>query len=193
MVDPPVDEWLSLSEASALLGVHASTLRRWADSGRIPSQRTPGGHRRFNRRRLRPFVDGGIGAPAAAAEPGDASEQLWHARFAGADLIAEFRELGQRLSGILIQYLMRPDADRRYLGEGHALGRTYAAHSRAVGISLLDAVRAFLYYRTSFSDMVTQMPAQDLTALQRLYTRYDQFMSEVLLGLIAGYEPADAP
>ena len=31
---PDDAEWLSLHEASALLGVNTSTLRRWGDSGR---------------------------------------------------------------------------------------------------------------------------------------------------------------
>ncbi len=43
-------EWISLGEAAALLGVHPTTLRNWADQGELPSQRTPGGHRRFQRR-----------------------------------------------------------------------------------------------------------------------------------------------
>ena len=40
-------EWLPLGKAATLLGVHSMTLRRWSDSGRFPSYRTPGGHRRF--------------------------------------------------------------------------------------------------------------------------------------------------
>ena len=44
---PPNVNWLTLQEASRMLGVHPSTLRQWADSGKIPIVRTPGGHRRF--------------------------------------------------------------------------------------------------------------------------------------------------
>jgi excisionase family DNA binding protein len=40
-------EWLTLSEAAQALGVHPTTLRRWADHGDIPVRVTPGGHRRF--------------------------------------------------------------------------------------------------------------------------------------------------
>ena len=40
---------MTLSEAAAALGVSASTVRRMADSGRLPVVRTTGGHRRFAR------------------------------------------------------------------------------------------------------------------------------------------------
>jgi diguanylate cyclase (GGDEF)-like protein/excisionase family DNA binding protein len=40
-------ETITLSEAADALGVSHSTVRRWANSGRVPSVRTPGGHRRF--------------------------------------------------------------------------------------------------------------------------------------------------
>src|SRR5450756_2838768 len=42
-------EWLRVRQASELLGVSVSTLRRWADSGKVASLRTPGGQRRFSR------------------------------------------------------------------------------------------------------------------------------------------------
>jgi excisionase family DNA binding protein len=38
---------LRLEEAAAILSVSTSTLRRWADTGRIATERTDGGHRRF--------------------------------------------------------------------------------------------------------------------------------------------------
>ena len=44
--------WLRVSEAATLLGVSQHTLRRWADSGAVPSQRTPSGQRRFRRSEL---------------------------------------------------------------------------------------------------------------------------------------------
>ena len=45
---PDTDEWVSLSKAASLLGIHSTTLRRWADDGQIPFMLTPGGHRRFS-------------------------------------------------------------------------------------------------------------------------------------------------
>lgn len=45
-----VRHWMTLSEASVLLGAHMNTVRRWVDAGAIGSYRTAGGHRRVAQR-----------------------------------------------------------------------------------------------------------------------------------------------
>lgn len=48
--DPSTDEWLTPQQAAALVGITADTIRKWANSGVLPSQRVrPGSHRRFLR------------------------------------------------------------------------------------------------------------------------------------------------
>lgn len=44
-----MSESLRLSEAARLLAVGDTTLKRWTEEGRIPCERTAGGHRRFRR------------------------------------------------------------------------------------------------------------------------------------------------
>lgn len=39
-------EW---GESSGVVGMHPDTIRAWADEGKIPCWRTPGGQRRFRR------------------------------------------------------------------------------------------------------------------------------------------------
>jgi excisionase family DNA binding protein len=39
-----------------MLGVSLSTVRRWSDAGVLPSYRTPGGQRRYNRDQLERFL-----------------------------------------------------------------------------------------------------------------------------------------
>lgn len=39
----------SITEAAKFLGVDISTLRRWEDAGKIKPERTPGGHRRYDK------------------------------------------------------------------------------------------------------------------------------------------------
>lgn len=50
MPDKPAysgEDMLTVAEAAEYLGVHAATVRRWADSGGLPAFRTPTNHRRF--------------------------------------------------------------------------------------------------------------------------------------------------
>src|SRR5512141_2507723 len=51
------EHWLDLSEAAHYLGVHFTTLRRWADAGQVPCIRTPGGRRRFAAADLQVFLE----------------------------------------------------------------------------------------------------------------------------------------
>lgn len=43
------EEWLTVREACALIGVSPATLRRWSNAGEVRTFTTPGGHRRFAR------------------------------------------------------------------------------------------------------------------------------------------------
>lgn len=54
---------LTTAEAAALLGVSVATLKRWAQSGLLPSERTEGGHRRYRLEDVRALAE-----PAARAE-----------------------------------------------------------------------------------------------------------------------------
>ena len=77
MSDPPASgerrpQWLRVRQAAELLGVSASSLRRWADSGKVASRRTPGGQRRFARADLAallPPARAGARAGATEARP----------------------------------------------------------------------------------------------------------------------------
>ncbi len=51
------DEWLTLGQAAKYLGVAQSTMRKWTDSGRVSTFKTPGGHRRYRRSELDQFLD----------------------------------------------------------------------------------------------------------------------------------------
>ena len=61
-------DWLRVQQAADLLAVSATTVRRWADSGRLACRRSPSGERRFSRLDLeRGLAAGARGATAAAA------------------------------------------------------------------------------------------------------------------------------
>jgi excisionase family DNA binding protein len=77
----PDSEFLRLSEAARFLGVGDTTLKRWTEEGRVPCDRTAGGHRRFRRVEIETFKTrmGGVAPAVAAPEPvrkSDSRERL---------------------------------------------------------------------------------------------------------------------
>ena len=198
-------DWVSLQEASSLLGVAASTLRRWGDDGRVPMKRTLGGHRRFSRAAIDRLAAGQPAEMAiahdAAPQRGwsfdtrDLARQEWHNRFTAGPLTDRMRGLGQRLLGLLIQYINRREDDARFLVEARAVGETYGRESRAADVSLHDTVEAFLFFRSAFSQLAMPLPGiaqpTDLAEAAGLHSRLDRFMNAILLGVIAGHERSD--
>ena len=75
-------QWLRVQQAADLLGVSASTVRRWADSGKLACQRTPSGQRRFLRDDLERVLGGGaLTGFANASRLGDNAEQRYQLLF----------------------------------------------------------------------------------------------------------------
>ncbi len=83
---------LRVQQAADLLGVSASTVRRWADEGRIPSRRTPTGQRRFDRHDL----DAALPADAAL-EPVANDPRLYRLLFETSVELASSLELPEVL------------------------------------------------------------------------------------------------
>ena len=52
------DHLMTPGEVASLFRVDPKTVSRWAISGRIPSVRTPGGHRRFRETDVRALLRG---------------------------------------------------------------------------------------------------------------------------------------
>src|SRR3954467_10354312 len=107
--DVSTGDWLTLQDASEMLGVATSTLRRWGDAGRVPMKRTLGGHRRFARAEVVQLAGGRpktvLVAPAPAPAPAshawgidehEMSRQEWHMRLAARPGADRMRGLGQR-------------------------------------------------------------------------------------------------
>jgi excisionase family DNA binding protein len=159
---PRSPNWLTLSQAAEILGVHATTLRRWADEGQIRCMRTPGGHRRFLEQDLRSFVrsqtkDVGEGAATelhralirqtrqemATTSPAEAT---WRIAFDEAERAAR-RASGRRLVGLAIQFTSRSTGRETVLEEGRRLGQEYGQDAAQRGLSLVDTTRAFLFFR----------------------------------------------
>ncbi|MSP13634.1 MAG: helix-turn-helix domain-containing protein [Chloroflexi bacterium] len=198
--------WLSLTEASKLLGIHPSTLRSWVDAGLIPAFRTPGGHRRIGLAQIQAFLaEHGtammLQAPNApayqtldqvrqemASRP--IGQQDWYNQLSSDDR-AWYRSAGQRLLGLLLQFASRHENASHFLNESRVVGLEYGRRFAGAGMSVKELVRAFLYFRQMIvsaayqpDDPVNQRDNEGIRLLQRI----NQFMDEVLLSTLDGYE-----
>jgi excisionase family DNA binding protein len=200
--------WLSLKEAAAHLGIHETTLRRWADSGEIPVMLTPGGHRRFavadlnrfaqDRRRLK-MVSGleQLWAEQALHETRQAivqhPELPWLSSFSPEDRERK-RLLGRRLMGLILQYLSSDDVCDDILAEAQAIGREYAEDAISLGLPLVEALQATLFFRDTIVEAAIQLP--DVAHVRpesntRLLRRVNTLLNTVQLAIAATYDLAN--
>ena len=206
-MSPKQSQWLSLSDASEVLGVHFTTLRRWADAGTVPCFRTPGGHRRFRRADLESWVAGtGVAALVPQSEAivqsavGHArremarnavSHESWYIAFEREEDRQEMRNTGRRLFGLAIQYMSRTRDRDPVLQEGQRIGEFYGQQAARHGISLVDTVRALFFFRESLLRAAKpgqahpgQYDAEDV----RIHRQLRHFLDEVMYACLASYE-----
>jgi excisionase family DNA binding protein len=164
--------WLTIGQAAARLGVHPTTLRRWADDGDIPIMITPGGHRRFSvsdidrfqgeRHRLR--VVAGLeriwadhALSRARAEVMSQQEE---------ELLSPFdeqerehkRRLGRRMMGLLLQYVSIGEGGEGILEEARAIGKEHAENALSLGLPVSDALRVSMFFRDAVLEAALDLP-----------------------------------
>ena len=166
------DEWLSLSEAAEMLGMHPATVRLWADRNELPSRRTNGGHRRFRRsdiearlrqdaeRKPRPtaqlLVQSVLGRVRFAFTDGTLKTLPWYENFNDSALEA-YRSLGRRVLELLLRALNDGTSADELRAEAVLLGVEYGSVTRDSHVPVADAVRAFLYFRSLVDESVIQL------------------------------------
>lgn len=160
-------DWMSLSEASRVLGVSPATLRRWSDAGRLRVFTTPGGHRRFSRSALerllpadrsrRPSIGGSGLSPSRLARTyrragRDSGLELpWVLTLTDEQRLL-FRERGHVLAASLLQYLdaTQSEAAAHHLEEASDSASEYGTVAANLGLSLSQTVEGFLRFRAPF-------------------------------------------
>jgi excisionase family DNA binding protein len=207
MMSRDESEWLSLSSASKRLGVHYTTLRRWADAGSIPCFRTPGGHRRFRAEDLDAWLEGKK-AVALAPHSEDLVQSVvrrtrremadkrvvresWSLAFEQEGERQRMRDTGRELFRLAIQYVSRTTGQESVLQEGQRVGEFHGRQCAQRGISLVDTIRAFFFFRQSL--LRVMQPAQaragqlDLEEL-RIHRQLCDFLDGVMYACLEGYE-----
>ncbi len=206
MPSPPSepDNWLTLSQASKMIGVHSTTLREWANQGLIENFQTPGGHRRFSEKDVKGFIElrkKGKGRRGLSVLMDraishtqnelqlSAGSQTWIAAFS-LEARERLRELGRRLLGVMIQYLARDNQSEALLQEAREIGWQYGRECYSAGLSLPDTVRAFFFFRDSVTEVAVWLPQSAGTAHQeelRFFKQVNEFLNWVHLAIVEAY------
>ena len=202
---PPQTNWLSLKIAAEKLSVHPTTLRRWADNGKIPVMVTPGGHRRFaiedidqvSQRSLnvrsRDKIENVWAEKAITVTRQDISNQpaTWMASLTESDR-DKHRKMGQQLMGLTLQFIGADGTDdESILVETRALGTRYGQIGREMGMSLTEALQAAMFFRDRMVESALQLPDSARIrpeANLRLLQRINTLLNEVQLAIAAEYE-----
>ena len=203
-------DWISLSEASRVLGVSAATLRRWSDSGRLTVYTTPGGHRRFSRNALerllpadrtrRPSIGGGGLTPSRIARTyrragrAVAPELPWVLTLTDEQRVL-FRERGHVLASSLLEYLdaTRPESAEHHLDEASESAAEYGRIAASLHLSLSQTVEGFLRFRAPFHTelaVAARRRGFDAAETSDLLQTAERAMDRLLLATMTGHGTA---
>lgn len=202
----PADRWLSLTAAANHLGVHPTTLRRWADNGDVTTMLTPGGHRRFLVSDLDAFAQSRrslMGKNQVAEEWAERALQTTRQEIAthGSEpWLSSFdsgtrdsnRLLGQQLLGLTMQYLSAPEEELPPLREqAGAIGRQYGEMAHASGLPLTEALEATLFFRDLLVETALKLPENMPVKPQanvRLMRKINQLLNLIQLTIAEVYD-----
>jgi excisionase family DNA binding protein len=193
--------WLDLSDAAGYLGVHFTTLRRWANAGEIAFIRTPGGRRRFSIQALERFLKSRVQGSGLKIVTPLEDRAVDHARQnvrnlpVGENWLGKMSEdqrlvlkgSGRRLMALLLQYNGRAEGGEAFLEEGRRITGEYSQVCGQSGFTLQETVHVFLFFRRSILDAIHETGylggCEDHEG-QRLFRRTNEFLDDLLTNLI---------
>jgi excisionase family DNA binding protein len=164
-------DWLSLSEAAEVLGVHSSTIRNWSDQGALPVYRTTGGHRRYKRsevelwsrskrqdQHMAPFdvMQVAVRQIRIHIAEGRLEEEAWYRKL-DEDARTQYRLSGSVLARGLINFLAADDEGAT--SEARSLGYEYASRAQRYELNSIEATCAFLFFRNMLMEAVMHQMA----------------------------------
>ena len=201
------DKWLSLSDAAKVLGVHPSTVRLWSDKGVLPVHKTQGGHRRYKHDEISVWAKSNHKSSEIEPErmmqeviktvrmqisEGRLQAESWYQKL-DEDARAQYRMSSRSLFHGLMTYVASGGAEAE--AEAYAIGYEYASRAHRYSLNYVDAVRAFLFFRTTLIDSVikvyqdSNVPSrQTAEAVGKMYT----FTDGILIILLQPFQALNA-
>ena len=197
-------DWLSLSAAAELLGVHPSTVRLWSDKGLLPVHRTKGGHRRYKRsevmlwaqtarevRTVQPedMMQSAIRNVRMQVTEGRLEAETWYQKL-DEDARTQYRQSSRSLFQGLMNYLASTNEDAAT--EAFAVGYEYASRARRYNLSYVDATRAFMFFRNVLIESVMKVYSDanipSGKAWEEMLGKMHTFTDQILISLLDTYQ-----
>lgn len=206
------ETWLSVQDASAMLGVSPATLRRWSANGEVEAFTTPGGHRRYALSTVQSLLPGVSEAPVRLSSLGSSSARLVrvvrrHARSASnegpwlrtvdASAREELRGLSRALTQSLVEHLDAAGRSQRAatLRTAENAARELGAAASRAGCGLEETLAVFLRFRSLvLSEISSASVRRGLSTLDAtaLVTRGGDSLDRMLQSLVAAFTATDA-
>ncbi len=197
-------EWLTLSGAARLLGVHPSTVRLWSDKGLLPVHRTKGGHRRFKRsdvelwaktqretRTVQPddMIQSVVRNVRMQITEGRLEAEAWYQKLDD-EARVQYRASSRSLFQGLMAYLSSDGQEAAT--EAFAIGYEYASRARRYNLSYVDATRAFMFFRNALIESVIKVYSEanifSGKAWEEVLRKMHTFTDQILVSLLDTYQ-----
>jgi len=194
-------DWLNLSEAAEILGVHPGTLRNWSNQGQISVHLTQGGHRRYLRSELEQWLQSqhvespdevrlvsqnALRSTRYQISEGRLSQEAWYNKL-DEEARTQYRQSGRTLLQGLMKFI---DSDEKAISEAETIGYEYASRARRYNLSYVDAARAFLFFRDTLVESVIKVYGEANVPAKRateMYTKIHTFTDDILISLLETY------
>jgi excisionase family DNA binding protein len=207
-----IEEWLTVHEACALIGVSPATLRRWSAAGDVQAFTTPGGHRRFARstilgllpsaRRQRPTLE-------RLGETPEHMTRVYRRHVAQAvhgvswlaglteDELEPLRDHGRRITGALLAFIdaATPEERRAAMLKAASAAEEYGRIAARGSAGIRETVEAFLRFRMLFLGELAQLARRrglDTIEATSLLVTATQAIDQLLVALMSGHETEPA-
>lgn len=198
------DQWLSLSQAAQLLGVHPSTVRLWSDKGLLPVHRTRGRHRRYRRSEVEIWLQAARQKHPLEAESivryvvrrmrmqireSHLEAEGWYQKLDQEARLAYRQSASSLLYGLAAHLAVEGQGA---ITEARAIGYEYASRARNFQLGLVEAVRAYLFFRNLMLEALVAVYQEANIptgkAWQDMLQRVHAFTDQIMLTLLETYQ-----
>jgi excisionase family DNA binding protein len=201
------EEWLTVHEACALIGVSPATLRRWSAAGDVQAFTTPGGHRRFARSTILGLLPSARRQRPSLERLGETPEHMtrvyrrhlaeachgltWVAGLSEEEM-EPLRDHGRRIAGALLVFIDAATAEERRpaMHKAAASASEYGKIAARGSAKISETVEVFLRFRMLFLGELAQVARRrglDTVESTHLLVTATQAIDQLLVALMDGH------